>query len=88
MDSFYYWWYHHMNITLDLQKDINNFIESRNKPKDAWETFLELKQDIESQSINGLEYFPMFVLNERTNRYVKLTKERFMQITGSECECG
>ena len=86
--NYYYFWYHHMSINLDLQKDIDAFISSKQKADDAWETFLNLKKEIEEQSPNQLEYFPLLVWNKDTNKYVKLTKERFMKITGSECECG
>ena len=75
-----------MSISSDLRDEINAFIEYQNKTDEDWKTFLQLKKEIESQS--KLEYFPLFVLNENTNRYVKLNKKRFLQITGSECECG
>ncbi len=84
MQKYCYWWYHHMAIESDFRIEINNFIENHND--DGWEVFLKLKNEIESQS--KLEYFPMECLNLKTNRLVKLTKERFNQITSAECECG
>ncbi len=83
-ERYAYWWYHHMAIDTNFSKDINNFLERHDK--DGWETFLKLKNELESQSV--LEYFPMYCLNLNTNRLVKLTKKRFMHITSAECECG
>lgn len=85
---YYYVWFHHMFIDKELMNEINDFIEKENKTDYDWETFNLLKKDVESQSKNKFEYFPMYVFDEKIKRNVKLNKERFKKIYGAECECG
>ena len=78
--GYFYYWYHHMALSNETIKRINAIISKRD-----WESFLMVKNDIESQS--KLTYLPMEMIDDRGN-WIELNKDNFKLITTVECECG